>query len=105
MSSLTDEPLNFICDAMLGGMAKWLRMYGYRAYWMVGLDDGELVPVPKDSHRASIPPKTFAWLDTYFRCARCNKLFWQGTHWHRMDKAMQGLPRESIATIVNTNRY
>jgi uncharacterized protein with PIN domain len=33
----------FACDAMLGGLARWLRAAGYDASWHDGIDDGELV--------------------------------------------------------------
>ena len=31
------------CDAMLGGLARWLRAAGHDATWHDGIDDGELV--------------------------------------------------------------
>src|SRR5688572_14232521 len=31
------------CDAMLGGLARWLRAAGYDASWHDGIDDGDLV--------------------------------------------------------------
>src|SRR5262249_43560858 len=31
------------CDAMLGGLARWLRAAGYDASWHDGIDDGALV--------------------------------------------------------------
>ena len=33
----------FICDAMLGGLARWLRAAGYSASFDVRIEDGELV--------------------------------------------------------------
>ena len=33
----------FACDAMLGGLARWLRAAGYDACWQEGIDDGELI--------------------------------------------------------------
>jgi uncharacterized protein len=33
----------FWCDAMLGGLARWLRAAGYDAAWIEGIDDAELV--------------------------------------------------------------
>jgi uncharacterized protein with PIN domain len=147
---LTDP--RFICDAGLGGLARWLRAAGYEADWEPAIDDSELlraaarsgaialttdsllldrrvvhrgevavfwvaptltmleqmaevfdefslriretprcmrcggplVPVQKEEERARIPPKTWRWLDEYFRCSRCHQLFWKGTHWRRI---------------------
>jgi uncharacterized protein len=36
------EP-TFFCDAMLGGVSRWLRAVGYRAWFEHGIDDGELL--------------------------------------------------------------
>src|SRR5262245_33574918 len=33
----------FACDAMLGGLARWLRAAGYDASWREGIDDWELI--------------------------------------------------------------
>lgn len=36
------EP-RFACDAMLGGLARWLRAAGYDAAWRAGVEDRELI--------------------------------------------------------------
>ncbi len=154
----------FACDAMLGGLARWLRAAGYDASWHDGIDDhelirlardqgrtllssdtkifqftvirdgiqpalfiplglspleqlghvmdklhlplheprcmacgGELVEVPKDKLEGRVPPRTFAWLDTFWECSRCRQIFWQGTHWQRI-KAALGLATGGIQT-------
>jgi len=148
----------FWCDAMLGGLARWLRAAGYDAAWVEGIDDadllrraladgrilltcdsglavhgairtgrvravflppgldkfeqlrlvlarlglarraprcmacgGRLVPIPREAARPEVPPRTFAWCDAYFRCDRCAKVFWQGTHWHRIEARLASL--------------
>jgi uncharacterized protein len=45
---------------------------------------GELLSVDKEANRKAIPPRTYLWLNDYFACARCGKLFWHGTHWRRI---------------------
>lgn len=45
---------------------------------------GTLEPVAKDAVRDRIPPRTARWKDDYFLCTRCDRLFWQGTHWERI---------------------
>jgi len=49
---------------------------------------GELVTQDKEAIRERIPPKTYRWLDEYFACSRCGKLFWRGTHWERISKQL-----------------
>jgi hypothetical protein len=50
---------------------------------------GELVATPKDAVYGRIPPRTARWKDDYFVCAGCDRLFWQGTHWERIEKRLQ----------------
>jgi hypothetical protein len=46
---------------------------------------GPLRSVAKDEVRDRIPPRTARWKDDYFACEVCGKLFWQGTHWERIE--------------------
>jgi uncharacterized protein with PIN domain len=52
---------------------------------------GNLARVPKEKVAHLIPPRTFAWLDLYFQCAQCHKLFWHGTHWLRIRDRLEKL--------------
>jgi uncharacterized protein len=52
---------------------------------------GPLRTAHKESLRERIPPKTYRWLDEYFVCSRCGKLFWHGTHWNRIATALAKL--------------
>lgn len=36
-------PPHFLCDAGLGGLARWLRAAGYEAVWIPGITDDELL--------------------------------------------------------------
>jgi uncharacterized protein with PIN domain len=49
---------------------------------------GELRRGDKEALRERIPPRTYRWLDEYFVCSRCDKLFWRGTHWERISKQL-----------------
>lgn len=151
------RPVQFCCDAGLGGLARWLRAAGYETWWKPDIDDAELVresqqsgaillttdsllldrrllrdglvaslwlpptlkipeqlclvleefrletleprcmncggelrSVDKQTVWERIPPKTRLWLDEYFLCARCGQLFWHGTHWQRIQRALAG---------------
>jgi uncharacterized protein with PIN domain len=52
---------------------------------------GALVPTPKELVRPRIPPRTALWKDEYFVCAGCDRLFWHGTHWERIETALRRL--------------
>jgi len=150
------EPACFACDASLGGLARWLRVAGYRARWQEGVRalglvaqairggevllttdsavlgfgevrdgrlptlwlpsgltrlqqlgltladlelgllrprcmvcSGELVSVEKREVLARIPPRTALWKDEYFVCRDCARLYWQGTHWERIQARLR----------------
>jgi len=154
----------FVCDAGLGGLARWLRAAGYEAAWTAGIADdallraareqralllttdslllerrviregtiptlwlppwgrapeqlarvfrelrlrprtprcmacgGELWRVDKAAVASRIPPRTARWLDLYFVCARCNRLFWHGTHWARITERLRALGINEIS--------
>lgn len=150
------QPLLFACDAMLGGLARWLRAAGYDAAWGADIDDwdlirlarresrvlltsdtgifkigivrdgdvpalfiphglskleqltfvmqklnlsrrdprcmacgGDLVAVAKEQVRDRAPPRSYAWLDRFYECRRCGRLFWEGTHWQRIVQILE----------------
>ncbi len=56
---------------------------------------GELRRGNKEALRERIPPRTYRWLDEYFVCSRCDKLFWHGTHWRRIVQALAQLKGET----------
>ena len=62
---------------------------------------GELTPSNKEALGARIPPKTYRWLDDYFVCAQCGKLFWHGTHWHRISRTLREVisKREEVRAL------
>src|SRR5688500_16569324 len=35
----SEEPIRFLCDVGLGGLARWLRAAGYEALWFPGIND------------------------------------------------------------------
>jgi uncharacterized protein with PIN domain len=50
---------------------------------------GLLAPRTRDEVFPRIPPRTARWLDEYFVCAGCDRLFWQGTHWERIAQTLR----------------
>ena len=152
MRPSSDNQPAFFCDAMLGGLARWLRAAGYDAEFRHGIDDsvivaealetgrillssdgpmfdrkvirdgrlkalfvprqlsrieqltfvadklilkrrpsrcmacgGQLQEVPKHSVISEAPPLAYRSCDKFFRCKRCDKLLWRGTHWRTIE--------------------
>lgn len=46
-----DSKYLFICDAMLGRLAKWLRLIGYDTLYFRAIDDLELIRIAKQEQR------------------------------------------------------
>lgn len=154
-SGQSDEQMRFFCDAMHGGLARWLRAAGYDALFEYGIDDGELVRragnegrvilssdgplfertvivsgqvkavyVPQQLSRTEAlqfvmgklglvrreprcmacggeldevakhtvmdeaPPLAYRNCERFWRCRRCGKLLWRGTHWQKITRRL-----------------
>src|SRR5689334_19513497 len=48
----------FACDAMFGGLARWLRAAGYDASWRADIDDWELVRLAQREGRILLTADT-----------------------------------------------
>jgi hypothetical protein len=48
----------FACDAMLGGLARWLRAAGYDASWQAGIEDWELIRLASREGRVLLSSDT-----------------------------------------------
>ncbi|MGC9454160.1 MAG: Mut7-C RNAse domain-containing protein [Phycisphaerae bacterium] len=161
MSDEDDAP-RFLCDAMLGGLARWLRAAGYDAEFEYGIDDGELVrraaeggqtilssdgplfdrnvirhgqidalyipqqlskleqlrfvmsrrnlplrrprcmscggellEIPKHTVTNEAPPLAFRNCEKFWRCRRCGKLLWRGTHWRKITRRLEEIAGDS----------
>jgi len=42
---MDSSTLYFACDAMLGGVARWLRLFGYESFWEYGIEDSRLIEI------------------------------------------------------------
>ncbi len=161
MTTDKDDQVRFFCDAMLGGLARWLRAAGYDAEYEYGIDDaklvrkaretnrmiltsdgpmllrrlikqghvralyvpgqmgrldqlrfvmkslnlrlgksrcmacgGELVEIPRHEAASEAPPLAFRHSKTFWRCTRCHKLLWHGTHWDRVSDKLHEIQRQ-----------
>ncbi|MFW0859313.1 MAG: Mut7-C RNAse domain-containing protein [Dehalococcoidia bacterium] len=152
----------FIVDLNVGKLAKRLRMLGYDALFINGLDDNELVrialkegrvlltrdtgilrrgvaftgkikvvlieadnvreqlrqvaemlqlesgsdpfslclecnqpliPRGREEVHDLVPPYVFRTQEQYMQCPGCNRIYWRGTHWQRMNEELEELLR------------
>jgi len=50
---------------------------------------GELTEVPKHTVTHEAPPLAFRNCDRFWRCRRCGKLLWHGTHWQKVTRRLK----------------
>ena len=50
---------------------------------------GALLRATKEEVKERVPPRTFNWLEEYWRCERCDRVFWRGTHWRRIEERLR----------------
>jgi len=55
--------------------------------------NGLIIPVDKEEVRERIPPRTAAWLDQYYECQGCGKIYWRGTHYPRLQGMIDSILR------------
>lgn len=64
---------------------------------------GALAIAPKQRVLARIPPRTALWLEAYFVCEGCEQLYWQGTHWAKIERELtQAFTRAPVADAVSS---
>jgi len=51
----------------------------------------ELHPIDKQSVKGKVPDYVFCTQDKFFLCPRCERIYWQGTHWQSVVEALHGL--------------
>jgi uncharacterized protein with PIN domain len=62
---------------------------------------GALTWIPKASVRKEAPPRTYCWLNDFYRCLRCGQLFWKGTHWNKISEHLTTLIPQFIPNNGN----
>ncbi len=50
-----------------------------------------LEPVERSRVEGRVPPYVWKTQERYVTCPRCGKIYWAGTHWHRMHSTAKGL--------------
>lgn len=53
--------------------------------------NGELLETNKAEAAAQLLPGTLAGFDAFWRCSGCRRVFWRGSHWRRLQGAVDGV--------------
>jgi uncharacterized protein with PIN domain len=56
--------------------------------------NGELLDLPKDDAKDKVPDGAWQVNDKFWRCSKCDKVYWKGTHWNGI---MDRLKRINLA--------
>jgi uncharacterized protein with PIN domain len=54
-----------------------------------------LVPRSKEEVKDLVPPYVFRTQTQYMQCPSCSRVYWQGTHWQRMKRALEEITANS----------
>jgi uncharacterized protein with PIN domain len=78
-------------------LAEVVARYGLagkaRPFTLCLLCNVALVPVPKAAVLARLPPAVAASRERFAHCARCDRVYWEGSHYARMREALARLAR------------
>jgi hypothetical protein len=55
---------------------------------------GRLVEVPKHEVMDEAPPLAYRNCERFWRCGRCGKLLWHGTHWQKITRRLRAVADE-----------
>jgi uncharacterized protein with PIN domain len=109
------EPPRFLADAMLGALARWLRILSSedpRQQLREVVHRFALAPLAHPFTRCSrcnealleasldeiaerVPPHVRATRRTYRRCPVCERVYWRGTHTERMGRVVERVLSEA----------
>ena len=56
--------------------------------------NGSIAPVAKENILTELPPKTRRYFHHFFKCQVCQRIYWQGSHYDRMQQSIQKLSTE-----------
>jgi uncharacterized protein with PIN domain len=51
--------------------------------------NSKIEPKPKEQVKSELEPNTFANYNSFWRCPKCSKIYWQGAHWGRIRDTLE----------------
>ena len=67
--------------------------------------NGVLRPVTRAAVGDVVPARSLVWVRDFFRCADCEHVFWEGTHWRRIGAVRRELEQLRAADGPQTPDY
>lgn len=61
--------------------------------------NGELHAVPKSTIETVLPPLTRRYYDDFQMCAACGRVYWRGSHWFRLQRAVDAAVHASLSRV------
>jgi len=55
------------------------------------LCNGQLLAVSRAEVADVVPARSLVWAREFYRCGRCQHVFWEGSHWQRIGLALDAL--------------
>ena len=52
---------------------------------------GQLADLPKDEAKGKIPDGAFQMNEKFWKCTKCQKIYWKGTHWEGITARLKKL--------------
>jgi uncharacterized protein with PIN domain/sulfur carrier protein ThiS len=56
--------------------------------------NGEIRPVAKEEIESRLLPRTKIWYTEFWQCSQCNKIYWKGSHYRRMQELIESINDE-----------
>jgi len=50
--------------------------------------NAKIHPISKSEVKERIPPATFKFYNEFWECPRCGQIYWQGSHWRRINRTL-----------------
>ncbi|MFC2018077.1 Mut7-C RNAse domain-containing protein [Chloroflexota bacterium] len=62
-----------------------------------------LLEIPKEQVRELVPPYVFRTQTQFMQCPSCLRVYWRGTHWQRMKKALGEIAEGGKKKVITDN--
>lgn len=53
------------------------------------LCNGDLKEASRNAVKGRVPERTLEYVDEFYVCTRCGKIYWEGSHWSNMRRMLQ----------------